>query len=414
MKLLDLPADIINILPQYIDSIYDLYNVLLTCKTFHTAYKDSNAKLPPILPRPDGQFLFQPHPRLLLTVVARQIGDWAVSSHANRYKLYQSLLHGYEGLLSLAECVALVSLSDLQRLHDVKYSLLNPLTRLVDFEVGPAMVRNQEIDPAEYGLTICEHPDIAVLNYIVYCELFHHYVDDILSSPDGISPPKPLEPGIRHRFIAYCLPDKNNHRHREYKSLGKPGRNDEWQLLDFIQMSQSTAVTRRDEAFRRYWETGILQTLPEEENIGLGGHAWDWTPTTAEKSEQLFKIVAGHLGWFSLKMLLLDGLAGESLRRTLEGIKTKIQGIPKEVIDKWEYWSEGDDTVSEIPLDGLHHEMGWKEWMGLASDCHEGIGTNGASDEEIQIEQKACESLLKLAMSAQQLGIIETHKQTEE
>ena len=143
MKLLDLPVDIINILPHYFNSIYDFYNVILSCRTLYSAYRDIEVRLPPILPKLDGQPLLQPHPQLLLTCVARQIGDWAVSSPSTRYELYQSLLKGYNGLLVLAERETLVSLSDLRHLHETKYSLLNPLTRIVDFEVGPAMVRNQ-------------------------------------------------------------------------------------------------------------------------------------------------------------------------------------------------------------------------------------------------------------------------------
>ena len=395
MKLLDLPVDIINILPLYLNSIHDLYSILLTCKTLYKAYRNANIKLAPILPRPDGQFLCQPHPRFLLTLVARQIGDWAVSSPTNRYELYQSLLRGYDGLLTLAERVTAVSLSDLQRLHELKYSLLNPLAQLVDFEVGPAMVRNQEMDPAEYGLTICQHPGLAILNYVVYCELFHHYVDDILSAPEGSRPPKPLESGIRHRFIAYCLPDKNNHRNREYESLGKPGHDDEWQLLDYIQMSQSDDSSRIREALIRYWDTDILLKIPEEEAIGLGGHPWDWKPTTAEKREHLFVVVAGHLGWVSLKFWLLDGFADEGAKTTLHMIKTKIQRIPNDVVDRWRYWTHSDDTSSYEPADGKRYKIGWQEWGGMELDCHEGIGTNQMSDDEIRYEERACEVMLK-------------------
>ena len=96
---------------------------------------------------------------------------------------------GYDGLLFLAEHVTRVSLSDMRQLHGTKYSLLHPLTRLVVFEVGPAIVRNQEMDPETHGLTICQMPDVAVMNFVVYCDLFHHYVDNILSSPVILKPP---------------------------------------------------------------------------------------------------------------------------------------------------------------------------------------------------------------------------------
>lgn len=433
MTLLDLPADIINILPHYFNSIYDLYNVLLTCRTLRAAYGDTEIRLPPILPKPDGQLLFQPHPHLLLTIVARQIGDWAVSSSFRRYELYKTLLNGYDGLLSLAERVTVVSLSDLRHLHVTKYSVLNPLARLVDFEAGPAMVRNQDMDPAEYGLTICLHPDIAVLNYIVYCELFHLYVDHILASSevhleknkteghyDHISEsqrssktvtvrestellPRPLEAGIRHRFIAHCLPDPNNHRNPDYNSLGA-GRDNEWQLLDYIKMSQSSSVSRRNKVLKRYWDTGVLQAIPDDER-GIDGVAWDWQPSIAEKRERLFVVVASHLGYESLGMLLLDGMSGEKINARLKEIRMKVQGIPKESIDAWEFWNHSEESVSEIPLDDQRYAIEWRAWLGMASDCHEGVSTNQASDEDLQTEAETWEGLLMLDTLAEQEGI---------
>lgn len=435
MKLLDLPVDIINILPNYFSSIYDLYNVLLTCRTLYTAYRYSNIKLPPILPKPDGQPLFQPHPHLLLTSVARQIGDWAVSSPSNRYELYQTLVHGYDGLLTLAERVTFVSLSDLRHLHETKYSVLNPLTRLVDFEVGPAMVRNQDMDPAEYGLTICHFPDIAVINHVVYCELFHHYVDEVLASavlttnkessnqyhsngviinsveeptlPEITKPrpfTRPLEAGIRHQFIAYCLPDPNNCRNKAYKSLGRKGRNDEWQLLDYLEMSRSNAVMSRDGALRRYWNTGVMPTIPDDERVGRTIHDWGWTPSTAEKREALFVLVASHLGYESLQMLLLGGMSGEKLVTRLKDIRVKMKAIPDLRVDRWEYWSQNieADTLSKDES----YRKEWHTWRGMASDCEDGINANTDFVEDLRGEAEACESLLKLNMSAHKLGMM--------
>lgn len=445
MKLLDLPVDIINILPNHFNSICDLYNVLLTCRTLYTAYHDSEIKLPPILPKPDGQPLFQPHPHLLLTSVARQIGDWAVSSPSNRYELYQTLLHGYDGLLALAQRVTFASLSDLRHLHETKYSVLGPLTRLVDFEVGPAMVRNQDMDPADYGLTICQCPHIAVMNHVVYCELFHHYVDEILASaeltaskessvqyhsngdiihaveeptlPEIIKPrssTQPLEAGIRHQFIAYCLPDPNNHRNKAYKSLAKGQDNDwrdnDWQLLDYIEMSQSNAVKSRDEALRRYWNTGVLLAIPDDERVGYNGHEWDWTPSTADKREALFVLVAGHLGYESLQMLLLGGMSDEKLVTRLKDIRIKLKAIPNLSIDRWEYWSRNIEAepASDTPTKDESYGKEWHAWRGMVSDCHDGINTNHESAEDLQDEAEACESLLKLNMSAHQLGMMDT------
>ena len=403
MQLLDFPTDIITLLPHYFISIYDLYNVLLTCKTLNAAYRDKRIMLPPILQRPGGQFLFQPHPHLLLTCLARQLGDWAVSSASNRYELSQNLLGGYDGLLLLAERVTRVSLSDMRQLHGTKYSLLNPLTRLVDFEAGPAMVRNQEMDPDTYGLTICQMPDLAVMNFVVYCELFHHYVDNILSCPDDPELPRPLEAGIRQRFIAYCLPDHNNHRNRNYQSLGERGHNGQWQLLDYMQMEHSDAVNRRDEALMRYWRTGVLQEISNDEDVEWHGHEANWQPTIAEKREHLFLTVASHLGWDSLRMLMLDGFANPELQTKLNQTRETIQNIPDENVTRWEFWSFDDDNIDEdMSFDAIQSQLAWSQWLGLANDCHEGISTNQRSDGDLHIEAEAFDHLLQLAVSAEE------------
>jgi hypothetical protein len=407
MLILELPTDIIALFPHYFISVYDLCNVLLTCKTLCRAYKDKNIKLPPILPKPDGQFLFQPHPHFLLTCLARQLGDWAVASASNRYELYQNLLGGYNGLLFLAERVTRVSLSDMRQLHGTKYSLLNPLTRLVDFEVGPAMVRNQEMDPETYGLTICQMPDVAVMNFVVYCDLFHHYVDNILSSPGDPELPRPLESGIRQRFIAYCLPDHNNHRNPHYQSLGGRGHDDEWQLLDYIEVEHSDAVNRRDEALKRYWHTGVLQEIPKDEHVEMYGHEAGWQPTIAEKREYLFLTVASHLGWDSLRMLMLDGFASPELQSKLSQIRETIQNISDDNVTQWEFWSFINDEADEdMSSDAIQSQLAWSQWLGLANDCHEGISTNQRSDEDLHIEEEACDHLLQLAVSAEEKGII--------
>lgn len=436
MKLLDLPIDIINILPNYLASIHDLYSVLLTCRTLYTAYHDSEFKLPPILPKPDGQPLFQPYPHLLLTILARQIGDWAVSSSSHRYELYQSLLLGHHGLLSLAERVAVVSLSDLRHLNEIKYSVLNPLTRLVDFEVGPAMVRNQDMDPAKYGLTFCQCPDLAVMNHVVYCELFHHYIDEILASagmtaeeqeytqsndvtkscltepppphPTNAAPiPRPLEAGIRNHFIAYCLPDTNNHRNPAWKTLGQGrGHDDEWQLLDYLEMSRCHAMLSRDRVLRRYWHTGVLQALPEDEAVGHDGHAWDWTPSREDKREGLFVLVVGHLGYESLGMLLFNWMNNPTVVARLKTIRSRLRAIPDVPIDRWEYWSHAETASDTLPEE-QHYDTEWQAWQGMPSDCDNGMSTNQESDVDLRAEAEACRSLLKLRMSAERLGIVE-------
>ena len=200
MNLLDLPSDIINILPLHLHSITDLYALLSTCRALHNAWAFSEVRLLPILSKLHGLSLLPPHPRLILAGTARQVADWAVLSHTNRAILHKALLDGNEGLLKLSEQVARVSLRDMRSLHDLKYNLLNRLTRIVDCEAGREMVRRRGEDPDDASWPIVREPKLALLNYWIYCELFHHNVDQILCyAARTTSQPKPLALDTRRR-----------------------------------------------------------------------------------------------------------------------------------------------------------------------------------------------------------------------
>src|SRR5580658_8735202 len=112
MKFLDLPSDIITLLPTYFHSITDLYALLSTCRALYNAFAFSEARLPPILPMLYGRPLLPPHPHLILAGTARHVADWAIASRENRAVLYESLLEGNCGLLKLSQKVARVSLKD--------------------------------------------------------------------------------------------------------------------------------------------------------------------------------------------------------------------------------------------------------------------------------------------------------------
>jgi hypothetical protein len=140
MRLLDLPFDVISLLPSYLHSIADLYAPLSTCRALHNAFALSEVRLSPILPRLYGQPLLPPHPHLILAGTARQVADWAVASRGNRASLYESLLEGNRGLFKLSREVARVSLNNMRDLNNLKYSLLSPLTRIVDVEGGAGMI----------------------------------------------------------------------------------------------------------------------------------------------------------------------------------------------------------------------------------------------------------------------------------
>ncbi|KAK7044975.1 hypothetical protein R3P38DRAFT_184729 [Favolaschia claudopus] len=110
---------------------------------------------------------FRPHPHLLLAFTARQLADWAITSHDNRFLLETAIQGGVETLLQLAIEVAELSMDDIRRIYAYKSDVLNPLDRRLDLSAGPASQDND-------FLTVCNDPETALLNWIIYGELFHH------------------------------------------------------------------------------------------------------------------------------------------------------------------------------------------------------------------------------------------------
>lgn len=356
--LLDLPSDIINLLPIYLHSITDLYALLLTCRALYNAYFSTDIRLPPLLPKLYGQPLLQPHPHLILAGTARQVADWAVFSRSNRAALYSALLEGNVGLLQLSEQVARVSLQDMRHLHHLKYSLLNPLTKIVDVEGGPQKVRNRGNDPDDYPSGIVHHPDTALLNYWIFCELFHHSVDGILNySSRTPSQPQPLDLKTKRRWTAYCVPDKNNHRNRAWE-----------EIKGFEQLSQAqmwftcNTFNRRKMALQRFFDSGELQEYSADVKVRIRTY-FDNNP--AEQHVNLCVDVANHLGVESMKMLLPGGLY--QARARLEEIKERVGEIPDADLRKWR---------EKDPL--------WVD-ISIAGTCHDGMSTISMEWEEVEL-----------------------------
>ena len=124
-------------------------------------------------------------------------------------------------------------LHDIRALYIKKSDLLDPVSQLlkdlcgqesyyreVDSEVresreaaeddeisGDEDIAWEDDHPYAYD-HLCDSPEMAVLNYWIYCELFHHHVDyALIGSSRAKSMPEPLSMDTRERFFAYCIPE---------------------------------------------------------------------------------------------------------------------------------------------------------------------------------------------------------------
>ena len=240
-------------------------------------------------------------------------------------------------------------------LHERKYNLLNPLSRIVDIETGPESVRMYGHDPDDWQWTIVDEPDLAFLNYRIYCELFHHDVDQNFST----SSPQSLDLKTCRRWIAYCTPDINNHRNRHREELQECQHLSQTRMWHFSQ-----CFTKPEMALQLFFETGELREFAEDDHIRGRTYPPDYDRGFTQQRVNLCIAVAEHLGVESLKMLRPGGLL--AARERLEQIREAIGRIPDA-----EMRARRDD----------------REWFGIASEFHEGIATNMMSEQELAEEE---------------------------
>jgi hypothetical protein len=417
--LLDLPHEILIRIPPHLPSIYDLYFLFSTNRQLYDLFGGRDAhqcKLPPILPKKDGQYLMSPHPHFLLALTVRQVADQAAQSPQIEDELYEALFRGNEGLLEMVQKYAAVSISEMQVWYQLKDSLLNPLSQIIDIEAGPASVNKSDTVPQahpttstistedqinddassttsdhSFAYTICSEPTLAILNTWIYAELFHGYPAAILSNSQTHFDPSAhgpkfdglLDLRIRRRWLAMCVPDHNNHRNPHWRKLSQHTNpqlkgSGEWQHLDLVQFSNSLPVRRRDQALQRYLETGELRELNPTEPCPLIGFPLDYDPYLSEARQNLCGIVAWNLGKESLEWIIpgfIDSHVGR-IERRLGEIREAVNRISEQDIMQWGRAEE---------------EEGLLGWRGLIADVYEGIETNLRSDGDLVREERELE-----------------------
>ena len=279
----------------------------------------SNAALPPVFPKLHGQSLLSPHPNLLIAGTARQIADWAVQSVNNRSELYGKLLRGNEGLVELAENVTRLTLKEIKALYAVKRDILYELTRIIETENGGESM-------PELVYSVCQDPELALLNWWIYCDLFHHDIDYSYRRSRISQRIAPLKSAIRGRWLAYCMPDGNNRSRPDYKEVQT------FHILDQSELwSGSQLISKGRRQLGHFWMTGeIVPYFYTKLDRG-------------NKYQERFINVAMALGKDSLEMLLPREMP--KFKKRLEEIRQLVKLVDTKDIDSATGSREYDETV---------------------------------------------------------------------
>ncbi|KAJ8095030.1 hypothetical protein PM082_010248 [Marasmius tenuissimus] len=205
MQIIDLPVELLSSLPLYIRNIEDFVEFSSTCRTIYNAFSLTHPNTILQLAAASAPTFFHPHPHFLIMATARQVSDWARGNPERTEQLQAAFRGGVDGLLELCLCVGGLTIADIGRLHQSRFSIINPLSDAIDKMAG-----NQWYSTPNFwdgGVsepnTIYTDADRATFQIIIYGELFGSSMDAYL---DG-EPEMVFDLQVRLDYIKYCIPD---------------------------------------------------------------------------------------------------------------------------------------------------------------------------------------------------------------
>lgn len=206
MRIVHLPTELLLLLPQFLHNIEDYTNLSSTCRQFRSVCSRTSGRTILRLAAASSRTFFRPDPHFLIAATVRQVSDWALLDLHNRGTLRRALQEGVYSLLDLCIEKAELTMDDIRRLHASRFSLINPVSDMIDRCAGAQWYQNPEFwyggvsNPA----TISIEPARSLFQFVIYGELF-------ASSMRAFLEPRSNLPWFDHDFrmdfIKYCIPD---------------------------------------------------------------------------------------------------------------------------------------------------------------------------------------------------------------
>ncbi|KAJ7286114.1 hypothetical protein C8J57DRAFT_1461330 [Mycena rebaudengoi] len=314
MTLDALPAELLMSLPQHLHSVEDLLSLFSTCRALYCSCSDPDPKILPRLVANSGRVFFRPHPHFLIAATARKVADWAVAIQG-----------GVEKLLELSLDVATLTMGDIRNLYAFKCDVINPLKR--------------QLISAPENITVCTDPEITLLSWVIYGELFHHSLElAYLPLPEH----KPLGTAMRIKWFVYCMPDETSFGNLDFGAH---------EISEFFQHCvrdgdrvQQLSMEEAIHELLELWQTALPHVPFEEAE-----------PEKRQKLHTEYIHCVMHAGMKSLQVLVPGG--PERLQADLERIASGIIGTPV-------------DTATSSLLDSPGDPWLWNTSIGLAHDLH--------------------------------------------
>jgi len=206
MELLDLPIELLALLPEFLNDIEGFTNASSSCRTLQNACAMASPNTILRLAGASSRVFFRPDPHFLIAATVRQISDWALLSSGNTETLRQAFRGGIDTLFELCITIAGLTMEDVRRLHARRFTTINPITDMIDKCAGAQWYNTPDFwnGGVSDAVTIGFDPPRSLLQIAIYGELFSTTMLAAIQ-PSSALPRFDLE--TRLDFIKYCIPD---------------------------------------------------------------------------------------------------------------------------------------------------------------------------------------------------------------
>ncbi|KAL8992628.1 MAG: hypothetical protein Q9169_006949 [Polycauliona sp. 2 TL-2023] len=325
--LLDLPNDILILLPQHLANIEDLKELSSTCRFFHGVCRSASPNLILRLAAASSRIFFRPDPYFLVAATAKQVGDWALLNDTNAKRLREALKHGIGALFDLCIETAGLTMEDIRRLHASRFTTINPVTDLIDRCAGKQWYNVDDFwdgGRSDAETIDCE-PERSLFEIAIYGSLFHATLEANLEGRQG------LDLATRLDFIKYCIPDwycrSYNGFHVEDTGPYRNGRDNVEPRMD----QYSIRHILKSRTWRTPWEEARRKCGPDFED---------------DRLQKIWACAVQMQGLEGFEMLRPDG--ANRWRPYLTELRQKVARI--------------DTTCLDSPEKDVHGQIKWLEF----------------------------------------------------
>ncbi|KAG4217658.1 hypothetical protein PC116_g33862, partial [Phytophthora cactorum] len=136
LGLLDLPTDILVMLPDFLHNIEDYINLSSTCRSLRKCMDNASPRTILRLAHASSRVFFRPDPLFLICATARELGNWARESEDNEAELVAGMPRGLDHLMDMALRHCGLTMARIRELHALRFAVVNPVANLIDQCVG--------------------------------------------------------------------------------------------------------------------------------------------------------------------------------------------------------------------------------------------------------------------------------------